>query len=265
MPNKKTLTSEIAVIGGTGLESLLESPELILVGTPYGLPPPISIGEVKGRSVAFLPRHGREHSVPPHRVNYRANIYALHKIGVERIIATNAVGAINPDFKPTDIVFPHDQVDFTKQRSLTFYDDAPVTHIDFSEPYCPELRKILVEDSRKTSLRVWDKAVYVCTEGPRFETPAEIRIFRSLGCDVVGMTGAPEAALAREMGICYASLCFVSNMAAGMANRLTSKEVLETSKIVSPEIHKILIESISHIPKKRSCLCAESRKESKVG
>jgi len=257
--------TEIAIIGGTGLESLLESAEHVLVGTPYGLPPPISIGEVQGRPVAFLPRHGREHSVPPHKVNYRANIYALNKIGVKRIIATNAVGAINLDFKPGDLVVPDDLIDFTKQRLLTFYDDVPVTHIDFTEPYCPEIRKVLIETVRKTVRTVWDHAVYVCTEGPRFETPAEIRMFRALGCDVVGMTGVPEAVLARELGMCYATLCFVSNMAAGIAKRLSSREVVETSKLVSSKIHKVLIDVIRYLPKTRHCLCASSIKEARMG
>ncbi|MCS7119625.1 MAG: S-methyl-5'-thioadenosine phosphorylase [Nitrososphaerota archaeon] len=254
----------VAIIGGTGLESLLKTPHTIRVGTPYGLPPPISVGETQGRSVIFLPRHGHEHSAPPHRVNYRANIYALHTLGVKRIIATNAVGAINLDLKPTDLVIPHDLIDFTRQRPSTFFDDSAV-HIDFSEPFCPYLRGILAEEAKKTGSRVWDMAVYACTEGPRFETPAEIRMLRILGCDVVGMTVAPEAALARELGICYASLCFVSNMAAGISERLTSNEVLEASKSVMPQIRKVIEGAISRISDVRNCLCSEALSGSKVG
>ena len=122
----------MAIIGGSGLETLLEDTEQIRVGTPYGLPPPISIGEISGKRVAFLPRHGLRHFTPPHRVNYRANIYVLFQMGVKRIVATNAVGAINVNFKPGDLVVPHDLVDFTKLRQITFYDDAPVTHVDAS-------------------------------------------------------------------------------------------------------------------------------------
>jgi 5'-methylthioadenosine phosphorylase len=257
--------TEIAIIGGTGLESLLEGAERIRVGTPYGLPPSISVGEVKRKSVAFMPRHGLEHSVPPHKVNYKANIYALHKMGVERVIATNAVGAINLDFKPCDLVVPHDLVDFTKQRQITFYDNAPVTHVDFSEPYCPEVRKVLIEKAKETVHNVWDQSVYACTEGPRFETPAEICMFKVLGCDVVGMTCLPEATLARELGMCYATLCLVSNMAAGIGKRLTSREVIETSKLVSPKICKILREAIPCLPKTRHCPCATSIEESRIG
>jgi len=257
-------TAEIAIIGGTGLESLLEGSKRINVGTPYGFSSPISIGFVSGRKVAFLPRHGPTHSIPPHKVNYRANVYALSKIGVKRIIATNAVGAINLSFKPGDMVIPHDLIDFTKGRPLTFYDGSPVTHIDFTQPYCPEIRDLLVRTARKVCGRVWDRAVYVCTEGPRYETPAEIRMFRILGCDVVGMTGVPEAILARELEMCYATLCFVSNMAAGISGRLTAKEVIKVSKMVIPKVKQILSDVIRHLPEERSCPCAEALKEARV-
>jgi len=186
-------------------------------------------------------------------------------MGVKRIVATNAVGAINLDFKPCDLVVPHDLIDFTKRRAPSFYDDAPVTHVDFSEPYCPEIRRALIEQAKKTADAVHDQAVYVCTEGPRFETPAEIRMFRALGCDVVGMTAVPEAVLARELGMCYGALCFVSNMSAGIAGRITPREVMETSRLVSSKIHKILIEVIRYLPKTRSCPCASSTEESRIG
>lgn len=254
--------AEIAIIGGTGLEELFKDFKSSNIGTPYGFSHSILIGEIQNRKIAFLPRHGRKHDVPPHKINYRANIYALHKLGVERIIATNAVGAINLNFKPGDLVVPHDIIDFTKRRQLTFYDHAPVTHIDFTEPYCPEIRMILVEKAKRVSV-VHDHAVYVCTEGPRFETPAEIKMFKILGCDVVGMTGVPEAVLARELGICYASLCFVSNMAAGIADKLTYEEVLETSKAVMPKIRKIILEAIGSLPKNKSCQCSSSAKGNK--
>lgn len=264
MKGKVHCHSEIAVIGGTGLESLLEGAEEIRIGTPYGLPPPLSVGEVQEKPVVFLPRHGLQHSVAPHKVNYRANIYALHKLGVKRIISTNAVGAINLDFKVGDLVVPHDLIDFTKRRMLTFFDEAPVTHVDFTEPYCPEIRKTLALKARENFDSVWDQAVYVCTEGPRFETPAEIRMFRAFGCDVVGMTAIPEAALARELGMCYAALCFVSNMAAGIGSRITSQEVVKTSKLVGSKIHKILMEAIPYLPKTRGCLCGSPTEESRM-
>lgn len=246
----------MAIIGGTGLEGLLEEARKIRIGTPHGLPPPISIGETDGKPLAFLPRHGIHHSIPPHKVNYQANVYALHQIGVERIIATNAVGAINTKFRPGDLVVPHDLVDFTKLRRFTFYDDAPVTHVDVSQPYCPEVRRFLIKAAKEYGAQVWDRAVLVCTEGPRYETPAEIEMFRRLGCDVVGMTGAPEAVLARELEMCYAPLCFVSNMAAGMQERLTASEVAEVAKERMPVIRQILREAIKNLPEDRSCPCA---------
>jgi len=255
---------EIAIIGGTGLEALLKDTKQIRVGTPYGLPPPISVGNIDEKTVAFLPRHGVNHSVPPHRVNYRANVYALHEIGVERIAATNAVGAINVDLKPGDLVIPHDLIDFTKQRQLTFYDDAPVTHVDVSQPYCPEIRDILIEKTRESGVRVWDRAVLVCTEGPHYETPAEIEMFRRLGCDVVGMTGTPEAVLARELEVCYATMCFVSNLAAGMQRRLTAKEVVEMAEQKLPIIQQILRETVKHLPKDRRCPCAHALRDARL-
>jgi 5'-methylthioadenosine phosphorylase len=257
--------ARIAVIGGTGFEKLFVNFEKVIVGTPYGVPPPLFIGGFEGKDVVFLPRHGLEHSVPPHKVNYRANIYALYKVGVERIIAVNAVGAINKNFKPGDIVVPHDFADFTKIRVTTFYDEAPVTHIDVSQPYCPEIRKVLIETAEKLGLTVQPKAVLVCTEGPRFETPAEIEMFRRLGFDIVGMTGLPEAVLAREIEICYACVCFVSNMAAGMQKRLTPKEVFDISRKVQPKIEQLLIGTIEALPvERKSCPCVNALKNARL-
>lgn len=247
----------IAIIGGSGFEKLFENSGQSTIETPYGNASPVSIRKIKGRLVAFLPRHGPNHSLPPHRINYRANIYALHKLGVRKILATNAVGAIKRKFKPGELVIPHDFVDFTKSRPTTFYDEAPVTHIDVSQPYCPDLRKLLARSARKKGLHVWDKAVMVCTEGPRLETPAEIEMFKRLGCDIVGMTGFPEVILARELEICYASICYVSNMAAGMQKRLTFLEVGKVSDQIMPKLEKLLIETIRGLPiaRKETCPC----------
>jgi 5'-methylthioadenosine phosphorylase len=254
---------EFAIVGGTKFERLFKDSEPLLVGTPYGIASAISIGEIDGKTVAFLPRHGRDHSISPHKINYRANICSLHKIGVKRILASNAVGAINPDFKLGDIVIPHDFVDFTKLRCTTFYDEAPVTHVDVSQPYCPEIRQLLIKIAEKLGLTVWDKAVLVSTEGPRFETPAEIEMFRRLGCDIVGMTGVPEAVLARELEMCYASVCYVSNMAAGMQKRLVAHEVSEVSKQVVPKMEQLLIETIKSLPHEGDCMCMHSLRDAR--
>jgi 5'-methylthioadenosine phosphorylase len=257
---------KIAVIGGTGFEKLFKDKSQIRVGTPYGLPPPLTVGEVAGKNVVFLPRHGPEHDIPPHKVNYKANIYGLHTLGVERIIAINAVGAINRRIKPGDIVVPHDYVDFTKGRPTTFYDESPVTHIDVSQPYCPEMRRLLIQAAEKLSLSLHAKAILVCTEGPRFETPAEIEMFRRLGFDIVGMTGVPEAVLARELEICYAALCFASNMAAGIQKRLPATEVLNVSREVQPKMEQIIIETIKALPpdRKDGCPCKGALKNARL-
>lgn len=242
---------KIAIIGGTGFEKLFKDGRSLRVKTIYGTVPPIFIGTADDRKVAFLPRHGADHSVPPHRINYKANLHALYKLGVEQIISTNAVGAINGDFQPGDLVIPHDFIDFTRSRPATFYDNAPVTHIDMSQPYCPEMRRLLTQTARGRKLQVRDKAVLVCTEGPRYETPAEIEMFRRLGSDIVGMTGCPEAVLAREREMCYATICYVSNMAAGMQQRLSALEVSKVSRKILPIIEEILIGTIKGLQFRR--------------
>ncbi|MEM2103862.1 MAG: S-methyl-5'-thioadenosine phosphorylase [Candidatus Bathyarchaeia archaeon] len=258
--------AKIAVIGGTGFEKMFTGLEKLRVGTPYGITPPLSTGKIENKDAVFLPRHGPEHSIPPHKLNYRANIFALHQLGVERIIALNTVGSINKDFKPGDIVFPHDFADFTKQRPVTFYEEAPVTHVDVSQPYCPEIRETLIKCAERLGLRFWSRGVLVCTEGPRFETPAEIEMFRRLGFDLVGMTGVPEVVLARELEMCYASLCLVSNMAAGIQERLTLKEVYEITGTMQPKIEQLLTETVKALPLERNgkCPCAHALKNART-
>jgi 5'-methylthioadenosine phosphorylase len=256
--------ADAAIIGGSGLETLLKDLEQIHVGTPYGIPPPISVGDLGGKSVAFLPRHDINHSVPPHKVNYRANIYALFKLGVKRILATNGVGAISAELEPGDLVVPHDFVDFTKLRSPSFYDEVPVTHVDMSQPFCPEIRGLLMKALKKCGEVSLDGGVIACTEGPRLETPAEIEMFRRLGCGLVGMTVVPEVVLARELEMCYATLCFVSNMAAGIRKqRLTVKEVVAVAKRRAPIIQQILRETIRILPQKRQCPCAHALQDAR--
>ncbi|MGD8544682.1 MAG: S-methyl-5'-thioadenosine phosphorylase [Candidatus Bathyarchaeota archaeon] len=262
---KTSKKAEIAVIGGTGFEELFEYSEELVIETQFGISPTIYIGKIGSRDVLFLPRHGRDHSIPPHKINFKANIDALRKIGVKRIFATNAVGAINQNFKPGDIIVPHDFIDFTKLRNTTFYNEAPVTHIDVSHPYCPEIRKIIKKTAEELDIDIQDKAVLVCTEGPRYETPAEINMFRILGCDIVGMTMVPEVVLAREAEICYASVCYVSNMAAGMQKQLTAHEISKVLRNAFPRIEQILIETIKVLPTERECPCATALEEARLG
>ena len=254
----------MAIIGGSGLGSLLKEVKNIRVGTPYGLPSPISMGMIGEKIVAFLPRHGSSHKTPPHRVNYRANIFALHLLGVKRVLATNAVGCMNKRLKPGDFVVPHDFVDFTKHRKGTFYDGSPVIHVDMSQPYCPEVRNVLIKAAKNIGESVCDEAVLACTEGPRYETPAEVKMLQSFGCDIVGMTGLPEAVLARELEMCYASLCYVSNMAAGLQERQTVNELTEIAEKKKPTIEQVLKESIDSLPKTRNCICAHALKDAQL-
>jgi 5'-methylthioinosine phosphorylase len=210
----------LAIIGGTGLTSLetLAITHREMVSTPYGQPSgPITYGEICGKQVVFLARHGYAHTIPPHKVNYRANMWALKHVGVEQVLAVAAVGGIHADMKPGCLVFPDQIIDYTWSRGHTFFEDnlGRVTHIDFTHPYCEELRVKLIQAAREGALDASESGTYGATQGPRLETAAEIRRLEQDGCDIVGMTGMPEAALAREIGLCYAACAVVANWAAG--------------------------------------------------
>jgi 5'-methylthioadenosine phosphorylase len=254
----------IAIIGGSGLEGLLEGSRTVQLETPYGPSPTITIGTVSNEEVAFLPRHGARHDLPPHKVNYRANLSALKQLRVERVIATNAVGGINADYRPGDMAIPDDILDMTRSRITTYYENAPVTHIDVSQPYCPELRKVLVESCMGETEKIWANAILAVTEGPRYETPAEIRMLKILGGDIVGMTGSPEVFLAREQELCYAALCFISNRAAGMQERLSAREVTQIGNRVMPKILTIIRKAVENIPSARTCTCARAMDQARV-
>ena len=226
------MTYDLGIIGGTGLARLadfqIDGREP--AATPWGDPSaPIYLGKLAGKSVAFLPRHGDVHAIPPHRINYRANIAALKSVGVSRIIAVAAVGGITPFMSPARIALPDQLIDYTHGRAGTFFEDGldAVTHIDFSFPYSETLREGLLDAAERTGLDVYDGGVYGCTQGPRLETAAEIRCLERDGCDLVGMTGMPEAALAREQGIDYACCAVVANWAAGKTDDVITMEEIE--------------------------------------
>lgn len=252
----------IAIIGGSGVydPGILVHIREEKIETPYGTAF-LKIGSYQGEEIVFLNRHGEKHSVPPHRVNYRANIWALKMAGIERIIATAAVGSTNPDFRPGEFVLVNDFLDFTKTRTYTFFEggEMGVVHTDFTEPYCPELRRLLVQTAAEVGVKAHDGGVYACTEGPRFETPAEIRMIRQLGGDLVGMTNVPEVVLAHEVGICYSLVAMVTNMAAGIsAARLTHEEVLEVMQQNSQRLRDLIMRTIPRIPRERDCRCAHT-------
>jgi len=254
----------VAIIGGSGIRSILKG-EQKLLGTPYGPTPNLTIGEIEGRPAIFLPRHGEAHSNPPHRVNYRANIWGLKSLRVERIIATNAVGAIDQGLTPGEIVLPTDLVDMTKSRAGTFYEGPPVTHIDVSQPYCPTEREVIAKSATAAGRSQPKDVVMACTEGPRYETPAEIKMLRTIGCHIVGMTGAPEAFLARELEMCYASVSFVSNMAAGLQRTLSAREVEDKGRETSQVLNKILVGAVSKMPESRKdCPCGTALSQAQL-
>jgi 5'-methylthioinosine phosphorylase len=210
----------IAIIGGSGLTDLedLQLSRQQAVRTPYGEPSaPMTFGQLAGREVVFLPRHGPAHSIAPHAINYRANVWALKQVGASYVIAVNAVGAIRTGLPVASLVFPHQIIDYTWGREHTFCGGGEVRHVDFSEPYCERLRQILIRAAADARIRTTELAIYAATQGPRFESVAEIRRCERDGCDVVGMTGMPEAGLARELGLCYACVAVVVNPAAGKA------------------------------------------------
>lgn len=210
----------VAVIGGTGLRTLkgLEITGETPVGTPYGAPSaPLVHGTLAGREVVFLARHGTNHTLAPHRVNYRANIWALHEAGAEQVIAVAAVGGITAPMHPGRIAIPEQIIDYTWGRAQTFFEEGleQVTHVDFTAPYSPALRSLLVDAAIDAGLDVHDGGTYGATQGPRLETAAEINRMEQDGCDLVGMTGMPEAGLARELDMRYAHCAVVANWAAG--------------------------------------------------
>jgi 5'-methylthioadenosine phosphorylase len=258
----------LAIIGGTGVYDprILADIREQSVTTPYG-EVSLRVGTYEGMEVAFLPRHGAKHSVPPHLINYRANIWALKLIGVERVIATTAVGSLNKAMKPGDFVITDQFLDFTKNRVNTFFDggEMGVVHTDVTEPYCPEIRKVLVAAAAEIGITAHNGGTYVCTEGPRFETPAEIRMFATLGGDLVGMTNVPEVTLAREAGLCYATVSMVTNFAAGISpNALTHEEVLEVMAANSENLKRLVMGTLRAIPVERGCGCGRTSGALKV-
>ncbi|MGQ9658931.1 MAG: S-methyl-5'-thioinosine phosphorylase [Thermochromatium sp.] len=236
----------LAIIGGSGFTSLpsMTALESRPVETPYGATSaPVTRGRLAECEVLFLPRHGLSHHLPPHRVNYRANLWALREMGAERVIGLAAVGGITPGFGPGVLAVPDQIVDYTYGREHTLYDGLRdgVDHIDFTEPYCESLRQVLISACGRIGIDVVPHGTYAATQGPRLETAAEIRRCERDGCDMVGMTGMPEAGLARELGLCYASLAFVVNWAAGKSgNVITMKEIEENLALCVERVLTVL-------------------------
>lgn len=256
------MQAEIGIIGGTGVydPKIFENVSKIKISTPYGAPSDsITLGEIKGRKIAFLSRHGENHTIPPHKVNSRANIWALKELGVKRIISPCAVGSLKEEYKPGDVVITDQVIDFTKKRDYTFYDGGKVFHVSLADPFCAELRKVLIETGKGLKLPIHEKGTYVCIEGPRYSTRAESKMFRNFA-DIIGMTLVPECQLAREMEICYATVATITDYDVWAERPVSSEEVIRTMRESLDKIRNLLMHSIPKIPTERRCECREALK-----
>jgi len=258
---------EIGIIGGSGIyeSEIIEDVKEVKVYTPYGRPSDlISVGQYKNRRVAFLPRHGRRHQIPPHKIPFRANVWALKELGVKRVIAASAVGSLQENLKPSEFVIVDQFIDRTKDRGDTFYDGGQVCHISTAEPFCPELREVFTESGRGMGIPIHEKGTYVCIQGPRFSTKAESRLFRSWGVDVIGMSVFPEVALSREVGMCYVSVAMVTDYDVWTEKTVTAEEIIKTMTQNVANFRRLIMDTIPKIPEARSCLCGEALKDALV-
>tara|TARA_Y100001970_G_C14069968_1_gene768895 strand:- start:6 stop:785 length:780 start_codon:yes stop_codon:yes gene_type:complete len=249
-----------AIIGGTGIYETGLSAETIPIETEYGTVN-VDIAQYRGESVIFLPRHNKKHKNPPHNINYRANLKALKNIGVKNILATFAIGSLSQKLPIGSLVILKDFIDFTKQRHQTFFDgDANgVKHVKMADPYCKYLRNIIKLQAKKNYLELGKDCIYICTEGPRFETKAEIKMMQLMGADVVGMTSVPEVILAKELGICYASIGLVVNMATGIGNSLYEEHEFEKVLTKNKKIvNKLFLDIFSKKLNQKNCSCMDS-------
>jgi len=243
----------LGIIGGSGLTQLssLEGTRRQVVRTPYGEPSgALTFGTLRGREVVFLARHGYGHTIPPHAVNYRANIWALHSQNVGDVVSIASVGGIRADLVPGTLALPDQIVDYTYGRSATFFDqvDRSVTHVDFTHPYCAELRTRIAAAAMAAGENIVQSGTYAATQGPRLETAAEINRLERDGADMVGMTGMPEAALARELGLCYATIAVVVNYAAGRGasqDGVRLEDINTVSRSAMERVHKVLDQLVS--------------------
>lgn len=255
---------EIGIFGGTGIydSGILENAQEVIIDTPFGKPSDsITVGIFKGRKIAFLPRHGKKHAIPPHLINYKANIWAFKELGITRIIAPSAVGSLKEEIEPGHFALPTQFLDFTKSRNGSFSENGRVIHISVADPFCPELQSSILKVAKEQNFHIHKDCTYVCIEGPRFSTKAESKFYRTTGADIIGMTLVPECQLAREAQMCYASISTVTDYDVWAEKPVTAKEVLETLSKNVERTKKILTDLISQIPKTRSCLCAKALEE----
>jgi 5'-methylthioadenosine phosphorylase len=254
--------ARLGVIGGSGLYRFVAGSEVREVATPYGAPSgPLTLAEVGSQRVAFLPRHGPEHTIPPHRINYRANLHALRSLGVERVIGTAAVGSLRRELSPGHLVVCDQFIDCTWGRDGTFFDGPVVAHTAMAEPYCAELRPLAVRAAQAVGMPVHERGTVLVNQGPRFATRAESRLHAALGGDLVNMTQCPEVQLARELGMCYVNLSLVTDYDAGLSEdqsvpAVTQEEVLRVFGENAERLRGVLVRLIESLPADRACACA---------
>jgi 5'-methylthioadenosine phosphorylase len=253
----------IGIFGGSGFYSLFEEAEKRGVETPYGKPSSkITVGKVGNKDVAFIARHGEKHEYPPHKVPYKANIYAMKELGVDRIIAPAAVGSLKPEIKPGDFLVPDQFVSFTN-RDDTFYSGPDTVHISSADPYCPELRELIINEAKKAGLAVHSSGTVVVINGPRFASRAESDFFRRNNWDIINMTVYPELILARELELCYANIAIITDYDTGLKSDSNIKpvsleEVIRVFKENNEKIKELLFNIIPKIPKERKCICSNA-------
>jgi 5'-methylthioadenosine phosphorylase len=254
--------AEIGIFGGSGFYSFLSDVTERIVETPYGAPSaPVSIGTIEGRAVAFLPRHGLRHELPPHRINYRANLWALKELGVTRIVGPCAAGSLRRDVEPGHFVVCDQLVDRTSGRIDTFYDGPVSTHVSFADPYCPELRRLAIDLAPGQGITVHDRGTVVTIQGPRFSSRAESKWFQSEGWQVVNMTQYPESYLARELEICYVNVSLITDYDVGVEGETGSvshEQVLKVFTENNERLRKLLFALVPKIPSTRGCPCASA-------
>jgi 5'-methylthioadenosine phosphorylase len=254
-------TADIGIFGGSGFYSFLEDAEEVEVDTPYGKPSsPLIVGTIDGRGVAFIPRHGQKHQFPPHRVPYRANVWAMKEIGVKRIIGPCAAGSLQPHVEPGHFVVCDQLVDRTSGRPDTFYDGPETTHISFADPYCPTMRQVAIDLAKHQGITVHERGTVVTIQGPRFSTRAESRWFREAGWEVINMTQYPEAPLAREQELCYANVSLITDFDVGVDGvpPVTHEAVIEVFNANNAKLKDLLFAMVPALPEERDCPCATS-------
>jgi 5'-methylthioadenosine phosphorylase len=251
-------SATIGVIGGSGFYEFLDDAREIAVQTPFGLPSDqLTLGTVAGRFVAFLPRHGRDHRYPPHRIPYQANLWALRSVGVRQVLAPSAVGSLTPALGPGTLVIPDQLVDRTTSRTQTYYSEGGAVHVQFADPYCPVGRSVAAATGDAFGWPPVTSGTLVVIEGPRFSTRAESRWYAAQGWSLVGMTGHPEAVLARELALCYTPLCLVTDTDAGVeeGEGVTHAEVMEVFARNLTRLRGLLMMVIENLPADRACPC----------